>query len=405
MIFKRLQARLNDQPSDIPPAAWRMLKFSIRKSRNYLENQIVLRRPGYWEHFGVHDPRNNAGDTVLFSVIEDLFDGALGAQNWFRSRLRDEVTTADVSRLNEDARAVLVGGGGLLISDTYPNPASGWQWKIGLEELRALTPPLILFAIGYNQFRGADPFPNIFKEHLAATVEKSAFFGMRNTGSMERTRAYLPERLRERVVLQPCMTTVLKKFHRYFLHPRPPLKTKRLALNLAFDRADKRYGSRFEEIGKSIVEAMRWAVQEKWEVVLALHAWDDDPIVPLFHSSGVPFTIKRLNLCSADEVVRFYAEMPLTIGMRGHAQMIPFGCGNAILSLISHDKLGFFLEDIGRPEWGVEISGRNIRDDIIDRIRGFYLARDAVAADINALINSQWNITCRNLALISKAVD
>ncbi len=201
------------------------------------------------------------------------------------------------------------------------------------------------------------------------------------------------------------MTTVLNRFHRYFLKPRPTLKPKRLALNLAFDRADKRYGAGFEEIGKNIVEAMRWAVQEKWEVVLALHAWDDDPIVPLFRNSGVPVTIKRLNLCSADEIVRFYAEMPLTIGMRGHSQMIPFGCGNAILSLISHDKLGFFLKDIGRPEWGVEISSPSIKDDIIDRIRGFNLARDAVAADIDALIGSQWDITCRNLAVISKSTD
>lgn len=405
MIFKRVQVRLRDQPYDIPSAAWRMLKFSIRKSGKYLENRRVLQRPGYWEHFGVHDPRNNAGDTVLFAVIEDLFDSALGTQRWFRSRLRDGVAAADISRLNADARAVLVGGGGLLISDTYPNPASGWQWKIGLEELHALTPPLVLFAIGYNQFRGADPFPAIFREHLAATVEKSAFFGMRNTGSIERTRTYLPEHLRGRVVLQPCMTTVLNRFHRYFLKPRPTLKPKRLALNLAFDRADKRYGAGFEEIGKNIVEAMRWAVQEKWEVVLALHAWDDDPIVPLFRNSGVPVTIKRLNLCSADEIVRFYAEMPLTIGMRGHSQMIPFGCGNAILSLISHDKLGFFLKDIGRPEWGVEISSPSIKDDIIDRIRGFNLARDAVAADIDALIGSQWDITCRNLAVISKSTD
>jgi hypothetical protein len=39
--------------------------------------------------------------------------------------------------------------------------------------------------------------------------------------------------------------------------------------------------------------------------------------------------------------------------MRGHAGMIPFGCGTPIISLVSHPKMAYFLADIERPEWGV----------------------------------------------------
>ena len=36
--------------------------------------------------------------------------------------------------------------------------------------------------------------------------------------------------------------------------------------------------------------------------------------------------------------------------------MIPFGVHCATLSLISHDKVKGFVDDIGHPEWGVELT-------------------------------------------------
>ena len=36
--------------------------------------------------------------------------------------------------------------------------------------------------------------------------------------------------------------------------------------------------------------------------------------------------------------------------------MIPFGIHCATISLISHDKVQSFVNDIGRPEWGVEMT-------------------------------------------------
>ena len=38
--------------------------------------------------------------------------------------------------------------------------------------------------------------------------------------------------------------------------------------------------------------------------------------------------------------------------------MIPFGIHCATISLVSHDKVEAFLEDIGHPEWGLELTAR-----------------------------------------------
>jgi hypothetical protein len=51
--------------------------------------------------------------------------------------------------------------------------------------------------------------------------------------------------------------------------------------------------------------------------------------------------------------------MELTMGTRGHAQMIPFGLNTKIISLGSHNKLKWFLEDIDSLDWFV-----NLREDV-----------------------------------------
>jgi hypothetical protein len=52
--------------------------------------------------------------------------------------------------------------------------------------------------------------------------------------------------------------------------------------------------------------------------------------------------------------------------MRGHAGMIPFGLGTPIVSLVSHPKLRYFLEDIGRPEWGLDVAAPHLGNRLVE---------------------------------------
>src|SRR5690606_8425289 len=106
-----------------------------------------------------------------------------------------KVQVEDVSRINREAKLVVVGGGGLLLPDRHrlvPNVDSDWLWNISLANLRAIEKPVIGFAIGYNRMKGQDDFRPCFRDHIAATVDKSVFFGMRNTSSLEKLASYLP---------------------------------------------------------------------------------------------------------------------------------------------------------------------------------------------------------------------
>jgi Uncharacterized conserved protein len=398
-LSQRVVHRLRFDPGDLLPATGRMLKLVARRAAMAAANRALDRSHGYIEHFGVHRARNNAGDTVLFDSVERLFDSELGPFRWRLSQLRLEVKPDHVERINRSARAVLVGGGGLFTADSNPNPESGWQWRISLENLRQLQPPLILFAVGYNQFRNAESFNAVFESHLQETVRKSVFVGLRNSGSIERVREHLPEELHAKVTFQPCMTTVL---NRYYPAARPQGRPdpRDIAVNLAFDRREKRFGTREEEVLSGIARALRHAISRGYRLHAAVHAWDDDPMVEFFRRERIPVVIRRLNLDAPEEVVRFYAGMPLTIGMRGHSQMIPFGCGNAIFSIISHEKMRYFLEDIGEPGWGADVQDPEMLDKIVGFIDRFEGAQDEIAESIAATQRELWEVTQANLRAI-----
>ena len=84
--------------------------------------------------------------------------------------------------------------------------------------------------------------------------------------------------------------------------------------------------------------------------------------------------------------------------------MIPFGIGCATISLISHDKVGAFVRDIGHAEWGVDISphARNhsaagIADEVWRVLEAIDIDRPAMHAAIVAAQQALLAHTERNM--------
>jgi hypothetical protein len=65
--------------------------------------------------------------------------------------------------------------------------------------LREIQVPLALFAVGYNRFRGQKDFDPIFTDHLRLLAEKCVYIGLRNHGSIEAVKNYLPQDLHQKV--------------------------------------------------------------------------------------------------------------------------------------------------------------------------------------------------------------
>lgn len=343
------------------------------------------------------DGEENAGDKVLPEAVRSCFTADTGPDHWHQQHAHLLVDEAGLERLNA-RRAVIVGGGGLFLPDTAPNGNSGWQWNIPDDVLARITTPLAVFAVGYNVFDGQRYRRERFADSLRALVERSAFFGLRNHGSVARVRELLPASLREKVRYQPCPTTVA-----HHLDPRlaePAAREDTVLINCAYDRAGLRFGHDYGHFLAEMAAAVR-AMSASTQVRYAAHMPADERFVDdLRREHGLTLPVEPLYLLSNDAVRDLYRRTRLVIGMRGHAGMIPFGCGTPVISLVSHPKLAYFLADIDRPDWGVSVHERALGARLAERARAVLADHPAAVADVRDRQRMLWSVTRDNLALL-----
>lgn len=344
--------------------------------------------------------RGNAGDTLLSTVVRDVVENHVGGANWQTIQAHAVVGAAELDIINK-SQGVVIGGGGLFLKDTNPNQNSGWQWNCSLEALRKIQAPLSIFAVGYNRFRGQSDFEPIFHQHLRETVEKSVFFGLRNHGSIRAIRSYLPDHLQEKVQFQPCMTTVLTRLYPHLFQDRitdAPF----IALNCAFDRAELRFKDGEDQSLDQIGAAMK-RLSARLPIKYYSHVAADEKFLSVLEKHEVPFELVKLYNVGPEVVVEAFRKPALTIGMRGHAQMIPFGCQRPILSLISHDKMQWFLDDINATEWGVEVQQEHLADRIVETAEHILNNQSRVQEQLDLAQKRLWDITTANLEVMKQA--
>lgn len=293
----------------------------------------------------------NVGDTVLSECVRRTFDRGLDAKiSWKLTSVYEPVNDQLIRQINA-SRMLIIGGGGLFLPDTNSNSISGWQWACSREQLNEIRVPIVLYSVGYNYFRGQEPSA-LFIENLNAIVEKSAFVGLRNHGSVDAVKALVHESLKDKIGYQPCTTTLIRRIM-------PELSSKmesgKIAFNLAFDRADRRYGERQEDILQQIVKSIYRLRDKGYDIYIISHCLYDMSILSMIRDRRKIHCVNA-TAWDLDKLARLYNQMDVVLGMRGHAQMIPFGVNCHIISLGSHEKMRWFLEDIDAPEWYVELT-------------------------------------------------
>ncbi|MCK9794993.1 polysaccharide pyruvyl transferase family protein [Isoptericola sp. 4D.3] len=347
----------------------------------------------------------NYGDTLLFEAVRQTFEGFAGGAAFevagSRS-LRDPVGPKLVDHINEHYDAVVVGGGGLFLRDTNANARSGWQWNISLEQLRRLEVPIVVFAVGNNRFIDQADFAEPFREHLNLTLDKSVFFGLRNHGSVRTIREYV-DHDPQRVEYQPCPTTISSYLF-------PDLYRERL------DDGDGRVLAVESIIGKRQIAAgfdrtRIYADQadvlarlrgEGWRLVSVPHARADMLFADLLRERGLVDS-ERVLWGSRDVLFRGVADLadlPVILGTRGHAQMVPFGMGTIPLSLHVHHKTRYFATDLGHPEWALDPRVESFTDDLYRTVHDVTERRGELRAELAATRERLYDTTLANLATI-----
>ena len=341
------------------------------------------------------DRQGNAGDKLLPESVRSAFGPDTTSRRWHSvhaHRLFDEAALQRVNR----RRGLVIGGGGLFIPDTMPNGNSAWQWNVPDELLNRIDVPIAVYAVGFNAFDGQSYRANRFRESLLQLVERASFFGLRNHGSIAKVRAMLPARLHDKVRFQPCPTTVTRQLVDGWKDPATREDT--ILLNAAYDRASLRFGHDYGYFLAQMAQAVR-DLGKLAEVRCAAHSLDDEKIAfDLRREHGISLPVIPMYDFDNDEIRDLYARTKLVIGMRGHAGMIPFGCGTPIISLISHPKMAYFLSDIERPEWGVSVHDRHLADRLVERSRDLLADHARTVADVHGRQQELWKITEANAA-------
>ncbi|MFD7561772.1 polysaccharide pyruvyl transferase family protein [Streptomyces tendae] len=338
--------------------------------------------------------RENAGDRVLPEAVRLCFGADTGPGRWHPQPVHRLVDEATLEELNA-RRGVVVGGGGLFLPDTSPNGNSHWQWNVPDELLARLTAPLAVFAVGYNVFDGQRYRRGRFAQSLRVLVERSVFFGLRNHGSIERVRELLPDSLRDRVRYQPCPTTVARHLVPGWTDPAERSDT--VLVNCAYDRAGLRFGHDYGHFLAQLAAALR-TLRDRADVRYAAHMPADERFVhDLRREHGIALPVEQLYAMPNDAIRDLYRRARLVIGMRGHAGMIPFGCGTPILSLVSHPKLAYFLTDVGHPEWGLSVHDRRLGPRLAERASALLDDHAAAVADVHGAQEALWRTTRSNI--------
>jgi polysaccharide pyruvyl transferase WcaK-like protein len=324
-------------------------------------------------HYGIPE-FSNVGDGFLYDTLEKLFDVSIQSRSrWVRrSLLKGEILGLEVSEINSKADVLVLGGHGLFMVDSNKNNNSGWQFNISLDNLKRLSAPLVVFGVGYNRFYDQPDFIPVFSEHLQLTLEKSIFFGIRNHGSINKLKEYLPSALHERIRFQPCPTTMLLSFFPALADIMQPKQYNKIGVCLAFDRLSHRLGPNPNLVLKQIADSLKLIESEGYSVEILDHAIPNrqSPYYRLFSDLG--FQIRNLSNTPPCLLCRAYSGYSSIIGMRGHSLMIPFGLGIPVCSINTQDKQKWFMESAGLNDWMIDIDNLAGASNLVDKILGIY---------------------------------
>lgn len=189
-------------------------------------------------------------------------------------------------------------------------------------------------------------------KNLNLLLERADFFSLRNYGSIQAVNELTENKFSGKIIYQPCPTTVIRKFDKSI-----PIKqkTKNIAVNVAFDRPLLRFGKNYEQILTGIAKAVKELEIKGYRIYNYTHITADRKFEILLDRLNVNYRTVELQYLLPNEIYSLYNNMELVIGMRGHAQMIPFGLNTKILTLGTHDKMRWFMHDIDALDYYVEL--------------------------------------------------
>lgn len=253
-----------------------------------------------------------------------------------------------VEEINDCGDQLLVGGGGMIMGGDGFKSLSGWQFNISKTALEKLRIPLVCYALGYNYFPG-DKLNQYAQSHLKAVQEKCESFSVRDPLSKKQLEFDGLASSKIDVFPDPAMFCPSRK------HSIPGIESRDfvILLNWAMDRENSRFHAADEdEMIKKVCEAINklllWLAcdYDKVHVIFTPHIdkYDNDrrwKFEQHLNLTNLKVLLPRLFPESYEYVPSFvgiYERANLVLGMRGHANILPFGKGTPVVGFGDHVK-------------------------------------------------------------------
>lgn len=331
----------------------------------------------------VHDP--NAGDYVLGAATKWWFEKNIldnTKVDWKTINCRSLFTPDFVKKINNEFDYLVVGGGGLFLPDSAPNLASGWQWKIKTNDLKKIQIPIYVISVGYNLFYGqkmgmpsreSNKFEqerlDLFKESVETLIDKSEYFSIRHNGDILNIKEVLDEKVHDKIKFQFCPSV---EYCREYIKENNIQRKNNPRPIWAFEIKDDRSWRRYHRVTKAA-----FMEQLRQFMVYASDNFNVDVKV-MFHDGSRSFfnflrnrqiNFEVINNTSGNCRARIerFMDVDVLFCMAGHSQMMGEALGCKTVSLISHNKLKYFLEDIGKYEGGnyVDVNNEMVYEKLI----------------------------------------
>lgn len=295
-----------------------------------------------------------------------------------------------INKMNNEADLLLIGGGGLIFNRPMDNSHSKWQFNIDTKNIDKIKIPVVVYGVGYNRFPyDKHEFSEDMWDNLNNVIQKSSLFSVRNEGTFDIVSQNCHVEP-DRISIVPDAGMFIKSSK--FSHPALHHNFHKIGLNWATDRENHRFlDSRSSTIAMTKTLEMCDEIAEKYNAkvyiiehlmpndlcnetkkklrVLATSILKDRAVFiydSMFEELYPPFDY------TAGFFADIYRQMDLVFGMRGHANIIPFGQNTPFIGIGAHSKVKWFLDEVGMSRHFISLNDDN------DFYRAIDLANDII---------------------------
>lgn len=368
------------------------------KNKEYKKKLKIL-------HIGIHgNIIKNVGDKVHFFLLRKWFDQNFDYNiSWGLHQIWKKISYELVNKINKKYDLIIIGGGGLFLKDQkgVKNKQSEWQFNINNNNLNKIKIPIFVYGVGFNKFRGQSNFGEKFKKNIKILYKKSLFFGLRNRGSIKQIKKIIGPKT---FFLQPCVTTFINKIE--YCNKIYTKKKNEVSFGFASDRLKFRFGDKkkIKFFIKTLISGFIYF--KSFKINYVMHKPEDKYFFNFF-----PQKIKRkvnlvdLSNSSVKKVIKFYRSQKIVFSMRGHNQLISFGCLSSFFSLVTHDKIKYFCSDNNLLKFSADIQKKNFKKKYLNFIKNFETNNQHLNKKIKIENFKNFKKTLKNMEYIKKIIE